>query len=156
MRAAAILFAALLALAVWPGNAPADTGEAAVAVIMGPAYRNEIGHDELGRDELRAVFLQRRRFWDSGAKIQAVNLPPSNHVRRSFSLRVLGATPEELDEYWREQYFHGERPPYVFASEEAVLRFVAQTPGAIGYVSACAADRRVHVVWQSEPANCGH
>jgi hypothetical protein len=40
-------------------------------------------------------------------------------------------------------YFHGLLPPHVLASTEAVLRFVASTPGAIGYVPLCDADARV-------------
>jgi ABC-type phosphate transport system substrate-binding protein len=31
------------------------------------------------------------------------------------------------------------------SSQEAVLRFVAQTPGAVGYVSYCVVDARVKV-----------
>ena len=37
-------------------------------------------------------------------------------------------------------------PPFVLASEEAMIRFVASTPGAVGYVSLCLADKRVAVV----------
>ena len=42
-------------------------------------------------------------------------------------------------------------------SEEAVIRFVATTPGAIGYVSHCHADHRVIIVARLEggPA-CTH
>jgi ABC-type phosphate transport system substrate-binding protein len=47
-------------------------------------------------------------------------------------------------------YFHGVQPPYVLASDEAVIRFVVSTPGAIGYVSNCLADRRVTVVARLE------
>ncbi len=149
MRACLLLIATFSFLAVWERSGASESGDIPVAVIVGTEFRTE-----LTREDLRAIFLQKRRFWESGIKIQAVNLPPANRARRVFSTRVLGATPEELDDYWKEMYFHGERPPYVFASEEAVLRFVAQTPGAIGYVHACTADKRVHIVWQSDPASC--
>jgi hypothetical protein len=43
-------------------------------------------------------------------------------------------------------YFHGVLPPYVLASEEAVILFVSATPGAIGYVSACIPEHGVDVV----------
>ena len=32
------------------------------------------------------------------------------------------------------------------SSEEAVIRFVASTPGAVGYISACVADKRIAVL----------
>jgi hypothetical protein len=59
---------------------------------------------------------------------------------------VLHKTPEELEDYWRDLYFNGISPPFVLASEEAMIRFVASTPGAVGYVSQCVADKRVVVV----------
>ncbi len=149
MRASSLLILALFLWTVCERSSAAEPGGIAVAVVVGTEFRGE-----LTREDLRDIFLQKRRFWESGIKIQAVNLPPTHRARHDFSSRVLGATPEELDDYWKELYFHGEHPPYVFQSEEAVLRFVAQTPGAIGYVSACAADKRVRVIWQSEPANC--
>ena len=46
------------------------------------------------------------------------------------------------------QYFDGVLPPYTVNSEEAVIRYVAQTSGAIGYVQACLVDERVKaVIW---------
>jgi hypothetical protein len=63
-----------------------------------------------------------------------------------FSTRIFGHNPEELEDYWRDMYFHGVLPPFVLASEEAVIRFVASTPGGIGYVSQCLVDSRVSVV----------
>jgi len=54
--------------------------------------------------------------------------------------------PEDMQSYWNDQYFHGVLPPPVLDSEEAVLRFVSSTAGAIGYVSACAVDKRVEIV----------
>ena len=51
--------------------------------------------------------------------------------------------PEALDAYWNQQYFLGVTPPHVLGSEAAVSRFVAATPGAIGYRSACPDDSAV-------------
>ena len=73
-------------------------------------------------------------------------------MRRWFSQQVMGATPEDLEGYWRDLYFNGVVPPFVLASEEAVLRFVAATPGAVGYVSGCLVDRRVRVLLQIDGA----
>jgi hypothetical protein len=42
-----------------------------------------------------------------------------------------------MERYWNEQYFKGISPPFVLSSMEAVRRFVASTPGAIGYVLDC-------------------
>jgi hypothetical protein len=45
------------------------------------------------------------------------------------------------------QYFQGITPPHVLSSEEAMLRFVASTAGAIGYALPCHIDERVQVLW---------
>lgn len=112
-----------------------------IAVIMAP------GADvQVDRQELALIFKRRKRFWPDGTRAAPVNLPASHPLRRAFSRAVLGSTPEQLDDYWRDQYFHGELPPYVAGSEEAAIRFVAATPGAIGYVSECLRDPRVKVV----------
>jgi hypothetical protein len=99
----------------------------------------------LSLDDLEQIFRRRKQFIGR-TRAQPVNLPSAHALRRAFSQQVLRGTPEELEPYWRDQYFSGVFPPFVVASEEAVLRFVAATPGALGYVSACAVDKRVNVV----------
>ena len=101
---------------------------------------------KITREELALIFEKKKRFWDDGQRIQAVNLSATNALRRAFSMQIYGQSPEELDDYWRDMYFHGVLPPYVLASEEAVIRFVASTPGAIGYISRCLTDHRVSVI----------
>lgn len=96
--------------------------------------------------DLGLIYRRKKLLWPDGARIQPTNLPPDHALRRQFSQLVLGKTPEALASYWNNQYYHGISPPRVFASEEAVLRFVAETPGAIGYVHGCKADNRVKVL----------
>jgi hypothetical protein len=48
-----------------------------------------------------------------------------------------------LPAYWNEQYFHGVLPPIILGSEEAVVRYVASRPDAIGYVDARHVDASV-------------
>ncbi|HLF98812.1 MAG TPA: substrate-binding domain-containing protein [Methylococcaceae bacterium] len=107
----------------------------------------------LDKETLARIFLRKKIFWDNGTAIAPVNLSASHPLRRLFSEQILGLDPEELDDYWNAQYFHGIFPPYVVASEEAMLRFVAQSPGAIGYVSACAVDQRVKALLWPPSAN---
>jgi ABC-type phosphate transport system substrate-binding protein len=116
----------------------------AISVIVAP----EAAHPALSHEELALIFKRKKRFWEDGSRIQPVNLPAAHPLRRAFSQDVFGRSPEDLDDYWRDMYFHGELPPYVLNSEEAVIRFVADTPGAIGYVTHCLADHRVSVIAQ--------
>jgi ABC-type phosphate transport system substrate-binding protein len=115
--------------------------EEPIAVIVAPDHAKS-----LKKDDLALLFKRKKLFWVDGTKAQPANLPATHPLRRAFSQAVLGHTPEELEKYWNDLYFHGISPPHVLASEEAVLRFIAETPGAIGYVPFCSADSRVAVV----------
>ncbi len=102
--------------------------------------------DALSREELASIYRRKKLFWENSITIVPLNLPVTHPLRRSFSRTVLGESPEEMEAYWNTQYFHGISPPYVLASEEAVVEFVATTPGAVGYVNATAVNGRAHVL----------
>lgn len=114
----------------------------AFAVIAAPGYT----HGPLTRDAVAQIFLHKLNFWSDGARIHPVNLPANNPLRAAFSQVILGNSPEQFENYWREMYFHGVLPPHVVDSEEAMLLFVRSTPGAIGYLSNCIPTGEIDVV----------
>ncbi|MGZ8244148.1 hypothetical protein [Methylomagnum sp.] len=99
--------------------------------------------DKLSPDTVKLVYHRKSLVDGQGKRWIPVNLPAADPLRRAFSMAVFESLPEDQEDYWNQQYFHGVNPPDVLASEEAVLRFVAATPGAIGYVRAGRADGRV-------------
>lgn len=152
MRATSLSISLLLALA-WPTGAPkandAPTTLAVIVAANAPAQ-------SLDKATLARIFLGQTTLWDGRAPIRPVNLQASHPLRRLFSERALDVTPEELDGYWNDRYFHGIFPPYAVASEEAALRYVAETPGAVGYVSACSLDGRVKALAYLTPNGLVH
>lgn len=112
-----------------------------IAVVAYSGHTNELKKEDLVR-----IFKRKKLFWQDGSRIRAVNLPVTNPLRLVFSQTVLGATPNEMAAYWNDQYFHGISPPFVLSSEQAVIRFVADTPGAIGYVSLCNIHTKIDVL----------
>lgn len=128
----------MLILALWPAWASSAQDEA-IAVIV-PEKPPAIRFDLL---TLRDIFLKRISIDRRGQGIIPLNLPPDHRLRTAFSVALLGETPQDLQNYWNQRYFHGVSPPYVVNSEEAMVRFVAKTPGAIGYVAPCDVDDRV-------------
>ena len=136
-----LLFPLLLAylLAPWPSSA----NDAEVLAIIVP-------HNQTTKPpaaaELSLIFWRKKLYWADGNRMQPVNLPADNPIRRQFSQHILGSLPETQTEYWNGLYFHGTSPPHVVGSQEAMLRFVAETSGAIGYVAACKVDNRVKAV----------
>lgn len=130
-------------LLMLPGGCQADETEP-LALIVG----NNSAVPVPGLSDLRLIYRRKKLTWSSGERLRPTNLPPDHPLRLVFSQQVLGASPENLVQYWNAMYFQGISPPYVLASEEAMLRFVADTPGAIGYVSACKVDPRVKpILW---------
>jgi hypothetical protein len=100
------------------------------------------------------IFWRKKLYWADGKRIQTLNYPANNSLRLQFSLSILKSTPENQTNYWNGLYFHGISPPHVVSSQEAMLRFVADTPGAIGYVDACKVDDRVKpLAWINAEGN---
>ena len=102
--------------------------------------------DRLTSGELAGIFRRTEIIDAQGLALVPVNLPGDDPLRRAFSQALFHLDPAEMETFWNERYFHGVAPPHVVASLEAMLRFVAGTAGAIGYVPACAVDARVKVV----------
>jgi hypothetical protein len=100
----------------------------------------------LDRVTLRDIFLKRIVIDNAGKPLVPLNLAPDDPLRAAFSQVLLGKAPDALQRFWNERYFQGVSPPYVVRSQEAMLRFIAETPGAVGYVASCRADERVRVV----------
>jgi ABC-type phosphate transport system substrate-binding protein len=102
--------------------------------------------------EVARIYLRKRRFWEGGERIVPVNRDSESAARRGFTRRIFGEDAAQLVVYWNRQYFQGVLPPATLASDEAVKRFVAREPRAIGYVPAGLADGSVRVVLRLEDA----
>jgi hypothetical protein len=119
--------------------------ESRLAIIVHPER-----YAKLSLEEVAQIYLRRKRFWDDGAAIVPLNLPSGTPLRAHFSGRVLYQTEPRLADYWNRQYLYGILPPATLASTEAVRRYVASDPNAIGYVPASEVDGSVRVVLHLE------
>jgi ABC-type phosphate transport system substrate-binding protein len=86
---------------------------------------------------LRDIYLKRIFIDKHGQTYIPVNLPPEDPLRRAVTNVIFKKSMLQLQDYWNQRYFQGITPPYVLRSQEAVVQFVAKTPGAIGYVASC-------------------
>lgn len=137
---AAVLSIIALAITVFADLCRAE--EVAIAIIVTPGFDLDIDN----ADDIARIFRRRLKVAEDNSSIIPINLPLKHPLRAAFSLAVFGVEPEGMEAYWNERYFHGVSPPYVVASIEAMLRFVAATPGAVGYVPECLLDERVSVL----------
>lgn len=116
-----------------------------MAVIVHPERYAEVSLEDIAQ-----IYLRRKRFWDNGVAIVPLNLPSRTPLRARFSKLVLNQTETRLAEYWNQQYFYGILPPATLASTEAVRRYVASDPNAIGYVPIAEVDGSVRIVLHLE------
>lgn len=131
---------AFYALAAAPATYAEESHPLAVIVSSNP----EIAViQQLSPRDLGLVFWKKKQYWQGGTRNHPVNLHAEHPLRIYFSKVVLDSLPSEQGDYWNGLYFHGTTPPYSVQSEEAVLRYVSMTKGAIGYVDACNLDDRV-------------
>jgi ABC-type phosphate transport system substrate-binding protein len=92
----------------------------------------------IGRDELSKIFLRKTLAWRNGNAEAAlpVDQRESSPVREAFTLWVHRRTLQAVLFYWQQQVFSGRgAPPPERSSDTSVMEYVAENPGAVGYVS---------------------
>jgi len=116
----------------------------AAAALLAPAARAAdvvvnagVSQQDIPRPFLRGMFGMRLRAWPDGAPVTVFVLPDDSASHVEFSTDVLQMFPYQLRQDWDRLIYSGTgQPPIVVNSEEELLRRVAATPGAIGYVGA--------------------
>jgi TonB family protein len=94
--------------------------------------------DTISEDELKLVFLGERISLTDGTHVEPVFMK-EGPVDRAFLRKYLGVTEDDLQIHYRTLLFTGRGSmPKVLESDAAVVAYVAETRGAIGYVSASA------------------
>lgn len=91
--------------------------------------------DSMTVAELKGIFLGETRSLSDGSHVEPV-LVKNGSAHEVFLRQIIGKTDDALRTYYRTQVFTGiGLMPKVLASEGDVLRYVANTRGAIGYVT---------------------
>lgn len=132
----------VLCLACLSGFAVTSLADKTLAVVT----QKSSPLQSLSLDALKQVYLRKSLLDSNGNRWIPLNLPVDYELRQDFSLALFNKLPEDQEQYWNELYFQGINPPEVLASEEAVLRFIVITPGAIGYVHKQNADGRAKIL----------
>lgn len=134
--------------ALFAASAPATHGQApagpALAVFVHPSNPVET----LPLSELRRIFLLDTQTWPHGRKITVV-LREKGQPERTDAIRLIcGLTEREYDRQVLFRTFQGNVTigPRSIQSAAAMLRFVHNAPGAIGYANADEVDSTVKVL----------
>ena len=104
-----------------------DTGNPAVNISTG---------------DLVKIFTARNRVWPSGKTIKIVMRDPSSADMQLVLRKLLNMTPEQA-----RTFVQSHRDAIVIAdSDDAVLRFVSSSPGALGVVDLYSLTKNVNVL----------
>jgi ABC-type phosphate transport system substrate-binding protein len=94
----------------------------------------QVVESELTVDDVQKIFLGKKAFWQNGAKIVPVILEEQT-IQPAFLKEYVKKTPSAFSAYWNQLLFTGKGiPPRIFENKKELVRFIAVTQGAIGYV----------------------
>lgn len=89
----------------------------------------------LTSEDIKEIFLGRRISWENGEKVVFV-VQDRTEASDTFLKTYVRKNAYDYDVFWKKQVFTGKgQIPPSFSSDQELVQFVAQTPGAIGYVS---------------------
>jgi ABC-type phosphate transport system substrate-binding protein len=96
--------------------------------------------------DLRAIFTgEKTRFADGSHAVPVIL--KGGAVHEVFLTKHVGESPDEFRAQWRKAVFTGQGSmPRAFESEAALIAYVANTQGALGYVSRVSATANVKVI----------
>lgn len=106
---------------------------AAEVVIIG---NPDLPDPALNAKDLQRIYMGKQTRWVNDEAIVPVMLK-AGPVHVAFVEDYLGRSVHRFVTYWRQMVFTGKGiPPRGFADEQELIIFVAETPGAVGYISA--------------------
>ncbi len=130
----------MLAALLWGLQSPAF---GAVDVIV----NNDVPLRQISENTLRAIYTLRQTRWPDGRPVQVFVLADDDPLHGEFAKGLLGMYPYQLRQIWDQMTFSGMgQAPVQLSSQTEMLRRVAATPGAIGYISIPAGNEHVHIL----------
>jgi ABC-type phosphate transport system substrate-binding protein len=100
----------------------------------------------LAAKEIKDIYTLESQKWPSGERIVVFNLKSKSVLKEKF-YAFIGKTASELQRIWIRSELTGEaKAPTACKTEEELLDKVANTPNAIGYISASKVTAAVKVV----------
>jgi ABC-type phosphate transport system substrate-binding protein len=108
--------------------------------------------ERLTQDEVINIFLGRFRQLPSGIAALPADLPATQPEKATFYRLLVNKDLADLNAYWARLIFSGRTaPPRQTRGNDEMLRYVAETPGALGYIERARSDSRVKVVFEFLP-----
>lgn len=111
-------------------------GNIAVALAVELIVHPSVPNLSLSQAQSRGIFTGRISRWEDGSPIRVFVIPETFALHQEFAKQLLDLYPYQLRVAWNRIMYTGiGQGPVMVASEAEMLRQVAETPGAIGYIS---------------------
>lgn len=95
----------------------------------------EVPDDRCDHKNTQRIYLGKKTRWTGGVRVVPVMLR-DGETHEEFVKELLDRSVAKFEIYWKQAVFTGKGiPPRAFDSEGELMAYVAQTPGAVGYVS---------------------
>ena len=107
------------------------SGAAGLLVIVSP----QVPDTAISLKQLADIYALKKIYWSNKTLIVPINREAGSDECDNFSERVFKMPTLELSEYWNKLRFEGKQPPLIQISDPAVIAFVRNMPGAIGYIN---------------------
>ena len=88
---------------------------------------------KIKKSDIKNIYFKKIKQ-KNGRQIVPLNLYSSNPARIAFLSKVLNSDLNSWDKYYDEQYFSGIKSPLVLKSKEAMMKFLYEVDGSIGYI----------------------
>jgi ABC-type phosphate transport system substrate-binding protein len=114
------------------------TAFAPVAPELAIIVNKENPVEKLTTGEVKLYWLRKikKRWPDLNKNIKPVDRKTKNADQDAFYAKVLGMSASDVETYFNaKQYESGEKPQDKFASDAAIIDFIAEEAGAIGFVN---------------------
>lgn len=116
-----------------------------IVVIVNPSTQVTT----LDKDHVMRIFLLKAKTFPNEATAVPFNAPENSALRKTFDLTVFEKQPDQIKAYWTRLLFTGRgRPPPSIENDAEMVKRVAATPGAVGYVDSTAVNASVKVVYR--------
>ncbi|MFQ5735930.1 MAG: phosphate ABC transporter substrate-binding protein [Thermodesulfobacteriota bacterium] len=121
----------------------ADGAFAGVTVVVN--IQNPVS--SISRRNLSNIYKLKKKSWDTGGIIDAVNLPQGDPLREKFSGAVLHKGSAAMEKYYLKNALSGKgQPPRTASSSEEVKEIVKNNSNAVGYIDSSEVDSSVKVL----------
>ena len=85
--------------------------------------------------QITNIFLGNSTKWNNGQKALPIDQPKSTTPGKAFLAKIVGMSEADYKKIWVEKMLSGQAEPLpVKPSDEEIIKFVKENPGAVGYI----------------------